>query len=50
MRKPLFVAPLMFVALIGASGQKVAKLTEDLRLDATAEDFPRVSNVVVGPR
>jgi hypothetical protein len=33
-----------------ASGQKLAKLTEDLRLDATAEDFPRVSTVAVGPQ
>ena len=26
------------------------RLTEDLRLDATAEDFPRVAQVYVGPR
>jgi len=26
------------------------RLTEDLRLDATAEDFPRVGSVFVGPR
>jgi hypothetical protein len=50
MRIPAMVAPMLVVAVAAANGQKVARLTEDLRLDATAEDFPRVSAVVVGPR
>jgi hypothetical protein len=50
MRKLLLVAPIVFAAISSSSAQKLARLTEDLRLDATAEDFPRVSSVAVGPR
>lgn len=50
MRKTLLIAPILFAAATGAAAQKVAKLTEDLRLDATTEDFPRVTTTAVGPR
>jgi hypothetical protein len=50
MRRLLWIATLLCAVVSTASGQKVAKLTEDLRLDATKEDFPRVSSVAVGPK
>ena len=50
MRRLLLIAPMLLAAASSANGQKLAKLTEDLRLDATKEDFPRVSYVAVGPQ
>jgi hypothetical protein len=38
------------IAISSAGAQKVGKLTEELRLDATKEDFPRVGGVHIGPR
>jgi hypothetical protein len=50
MRKGLLIVSLLFVVAESLGAQKLASLTEDLRLDATKEDFPRVSAVAVGPK
>jgi hypothetical protein len=50
MHKYLLIAPMLCLAVSSSVAQKVAKLTEELRLDATAEDFPTVNRVLVGPR
>jgi hypothetical protein len=50
MRKSLLVCSMLLLAVSTSVAQKVAKLTEELRLDATAEDFPAFNRVLVGPR
>jgi hypothetical protein len=46
----LLIAPMLVSAVAVAQVPKIARLTEDLRLDATKEDFPRVSTIAIGPK
>lgn len=53
MRTPLPLIALLCASPCFAGAQPAAprvRIAEELRLDATAEDFPTVSRVVVGPR